>query len=547
MQSNSLEKLKTAGILSSFLYPNDLRPYLKKPVSVEQAALFFDWLTQNREPDTLRVRREVALGRLGSTRGTSLRFELTVQDLLDYDGLRRHPQWRLLGLVVWIQAHRWQSVVMAIISFLGFLIGTYSQINPDALSFFIHPPDSSLTVILDTSSAMSETYFGSLTRFQAASQYIQEQTDPQKSVNEKRKIAIWSQRGITNATGNGCKKDFDQLTKRYMLPDRVNVNSLLSSVTLNGKPWPGEALWKAVKRMPRYSLNGWKHLAIVLSSTSDTCAGKEPVREICDSLEDIADSWSFGPHAEFQHKVIVVDLDASRAASNTQYCQDRNVTVWKVDFDPRDSAANARTMCEIDPSLCDLSIDPIPTDLATPTPVTPPSAPTPSRTLTPTLTPSPTNAPPTPSATPSATSTNTPSATPSATWTMTPTPSPTVAAGAIVPTPTPALKLRAPSGRFVSVQEGCLSGLEIGQIGLLPQYSQQVEAEVPVVPDDLLLLSINGCIRVFTGIVGRPDYGFPGYVQAEEVCVVRSSYDYWQNQAVFYLTDGISRLRPCDD
>jgi hypothetical protein len=435
---------------------------------------------------------------------------------------------------------------MGIISLVAFLLTIYSQVSPDTLRFMISPPDSTLTVILDTSAPMAEAYLGGLTRWQVASEVIHDQLDSQKRpVNQIREVAIWSQRGTPNATGGGCKKDFSLLTKRYMLPDRVNVNSLLSGVTLAGRPSPGQALWDAVKKMPRSIFKSWKHEAFVLSSSGDTCSGQRPIKEICDNLKDIADRWSPWPYAEFSHIIIVVDMDAGHIGSDPRYCADRNVTVWKVDLDPKDPTGSGRVLCEANPALCDLRINQITVEPATPAAATMAPLPTPSSTPEPKPTLRPTSAPLMPSTVPSAT--NMPTATPQPTQTMTPTPSPTQGAGTSLPTPTPSLKLRAPSGRSATVRNDCLTGSVIGAIGLLPQYSQQMEAEVPLVPEDLHLLSVNGCIRVFTGIMGRPDRGFSGYVQAEEVCVVRSSYDYWKDLASFYQTAGIDGLRRCAD
>lgn len=106
--------------------------------------------------------------------------------------------------------------------------------------------------------------------------------------------------------------------------------------------------------------------------------------------------------------------------------------------------------------------------------------------------------------------------------------------------------VRVPYDRRVAVREGCNQGRVIGDIGMLPT-GQFIEALVPVIPNDFMFLESDGCLRVYTGILGDPYHGYPGFVRADEVCVVPYSYAYWRDHPAFASSSAEKWLQVCEN
>ena len=217
----------------------------------------------------------------------------------------------------------------------------------------------------------------------------------------------------------------------------------------------------------------------------------------------------------------MIDFGAQEVASNENPCGNvPSIEITSVDLDPRQPDASEEKLCLIDAKLClGRSLQP---SVLMPTATSTPGNPNP------------------PIAAPTFTSTvlnpigQAPNLRPTVATALTAT-----------PTPMPTLKLRSLKGRRAALTEGCNQGRVIGEIGELEDAHLYLEAEVVAIPRDLEFLQSNGCVRVFSGILGDPIHGYAGYVQANDVCIATPSYDYWIGQPVFLKTPGVARLVRC--
>jgi hypothetical protein len=388
---------------------------------------------------------------------------------------------------------------------------------------------------------MAEYLYGGLTRWQIATSLARNKLPP-PPFQAQEEVAVWIERAQRNVVGSGCADELDLLTRGYIPASHLDLDAVLSGVELNGLPNPGHALEAAVARMPRFSLGQTRHQAVVLSSSDRTCSGLRPADEVCGVLKKVADRWQTWSNSQLTHEITVIDLDAGRVGTNPIDCREANVIVRRIDLDPEAPQASNQELCKNDARLCSIFVVPVENQPA-PTPVKPLPILTPNPSVT-TPTPSPIAGHPQP---PPSQPPPKRISTPTSSGSTRSTPSPSAVPEIATATPIPTLKLRAFSGRNAQVTEGCRQGRVIGAIGELVQQHQQLEAEVVLIPGDLRFLADEGCVRVFTGILGEPTHGFLGYVQAGDVCIVRHSYDYWRTQRTFQDAPGIDRLTPCPD
>ena len=508
------DALRRAEILKEGDDKRNVSEILDRLVTHEQAARFFNWRTDDEAFDTKRVQREIRRGALPHSRRFGLWTRVTVGDLLHYDDPPRPPivrpsLWRIVA------DHPLFAILGIPLAFLAVITGIFSQ----EIHWILSPPRTTLTFILDGSLTMGQPFSGSTTAWDVQRNIVKQKL-PIAEFSGNEWVAIWVQRSLSQTSG-GCQDDFELRTDGYQPADQINLDALLQEPKFDGETSPGKALLTAAARMPRFSLHPITHRAIVLSNSRRTCRGLRPIDEVCAYVADIAFYWSTRSNAKLEHEILVIDFGAQEVASNENPCGNvPSIEITSVDLDPRQPDASEEKLCLIDAKLClGRSLQPsvlMPTATSTPGNPTPPIA---VPTFTSTI-PNPTG--------------QAPNLRPAVATALTAT-----------PTPMPTLKLRSLKGRRAALTEGCNQGRVIGEIGELEDPHLYLEAEVVAIPRDLEFLQSNGCVRVFSGILGDPIHGYAGYVQANDVCIAAPSYDYWIGQPVFLKTPGVVRLVRC--
>lgn len=543
LTDEQLMRLKLARIVPRRYGLRDWHKFIYRRVSPEKAARYLGWYTERGAPDVERLKNEIAERNfLATPHGEG--YIITVADLVGYEapalGVVLPPPGELPSRKPWLLF--FEEIKQRRVEVAAFLLPlTIALVALLAELVDIRPPRAVLTIVLDASAPMGRLVGVDRTLWDVALDIAQSKLPDPRYHGEKHaqseRIAIWIERGIP-ASG-GCVASHNRLTTGYVSSDGLALRALAAHIQPTGLPNPGPALREAMRDAPNNLLFKTSHRAVILTSGAQTCSGKLPAEEICEVLRNELWRWTTFSTAQISHDVIILELQGTEIRPDIVDCQvNEPVAIRHIVLDPQRPEESNSELCKLDARACDQPAFPTSTPTATP--------PAPSTVLPNLTTPTPSSLAPTPPPPVVPVLTLTPTLTPTSPQPRTPSPVPTGEAATPSPTATPVFAVRVPYDRRVAVREGCNQGRVIGDIGMLPT-GQFIEALVPVIPNDFMFLESDGCLRVYTGILGDPYHGYPGFVRADEVCVVPYSYAYWRDHPAFASSSAEKWLQVCEN